>query len=68
MVFAMTLAIAMSIAVVKAVVTSEPYIWGNVEIGGGGGFVPNIIFNPSSPGLAYARFAFLPSNMLQNID
>lgn len=31
------------------------YNWKNVRIGGGGGFVPGIIFNPSKKGLAYAR-------------
>lgn len=31
------------------------YTWKNVKIGGGGGFVPGIIFNPSEKGLAYAR-------------
>ncbi|KLO08325.1 CEL6 protein [Schizopora paradoxa] len=50
------LGVALYASIVSAVVvTFEPYIWSNVEIGGGGGFVPNIIFNPSSPGLAYAR-------------
>jgi xyloglucan-specific exo-beta-1,4-glucanase len=27
----------------------------NVKIGGGGGFVPGIVFNPTKQGLAYAR-------------
>ena len=39
----------------RAAVTQEPYVWENVKIGGGGGFVPNIIFNPSVKGLAYSR-------------
>ena len=26
---------------------SQPYTWKNVKIGGGGGFVPGIVFNPS---------------------
>ncbi|KAF9443716.1 carbohydrate-binding module family 1 protein [Macrolepiota fuliginosa MF-IS2] len=34
---------------------SQSYTWKNVKIGGGGGFVPGIIFNPSQKGLAYAR-------------
>lgn len=38
-----------------AAVSSQTYTWNNVKIGGGGGFVPNIIFNPSEQGLAYAR-------------
>jgi len=29
--------------------------WKNVRIGGGGGFVPGIIFHPTEPGVAYAR-------------
>ncbi|OBZ79136.1 Xyloglucanase [Grifola frondosa] len=36
-------------------VSSQIYTWKNVKIGGGGGFVPNIIFNPSKQGLVYAR-------------
>ncbi|KAK0246051.1 hypothetical protein EDD85DRAFT_944431 [Armillaria nabsnona] len=31
------------------------YTWKNVKIGGGGGFVPGIVFNPSEEGLAYVR-------------
>lgn len=38
-----------------AAVASQTYNWANVKIGGGGGFVPNIVFNPSQKGLAYAR-------------
>jgi xyloglucan-specific exo-beta-1,4-glucanase len=26
---------------------SQAYSWNNVKIGGGGGFVPGIVFNPS---------------------
>lgn len=29
--------------------------WKNVNIGGGGGFVPGIIFHPKEKGVAYAR-------------
>lgn len=36
-------------------VSSQAYTWKNVKIGGGGGFVPGIVFNPSQKGLAYAR-------------
>ncbi|KAI0067706.1 Oligoxyloglucan reducing end-specific cellobiohydrolase [Artomyces pyxidatus] len=36
-------------------VSSQTYAWKNVHIGGGGGFVPDIVFNPSEKGLAYAR-------------
>ncbi|KAL5482494.1 hypothetical protein ACEPAI_9088 [Sanghuangporus weigelae] len=50
------LASAIALALIaRAAVTQEPYIWENVKIGGGGGFVPNIIFNPSAKGLAFAR-------------
>lgn len=35
--------------------SSQAYTWKNVKIGGGGGFVPSIVFNPSQKGLAYAR-------------
>lgn len=34
---------------------AQCYYWRNVRIGGGGGFVPGIIFNPGRKGLAYAR-------------
>ncbi|KAL4756940.1 putative endoglucanase [Aspergillus foveolatus] len=34
---------------------SQSYTWKNVVTGGGGGFVPGIVFNPSEEGLAYAR-------------
>ncbi|KAG6850815.1 hypothetical protein H0H93_008118 [Arthromyces matolae] len=36
-------------------VNSQSYTWKNVKIGGGGGFVPGIVFNPTEKGLAYAR-------------
>ncbi|KAJ3823892.1 hypothetical protein F5878DRAFT_532412 [Lentinula raphanica] len=38
-----------------AAVSSQSYSWNNVKIGGGGGFIPGIVFNPSEKGLAYAR-------------
>lgn len=34
---------------------SQPYLWKNVKIGGGGGFVPDVVFNPTQQGLVYAR-------------
>jgi len=34
---------------------SVPYKWQNVKIGGGGGFVTGIIYNPTEEGLVYAR-------------
>ncbi|KAI8995567.1 hypothetical protein BD414DRAFT_479908 [Trametes punicea] len=47
-----TLPVAISLV---SAVSSQSYTWKNVKIGGGGGFVPNIVFNPSQKGLAYAR-------------
>ena len=41
--------------IAHATIASQAYNWANVKIGGGGGFVPNVIFNPSEEGLAYAR-------------
>src|SRR5262245_9342759 len=35
--------------------TTESYVWRNVVIGGGGGFVPGIVFNTSERNLIYAR-------------
>lgn len=34
---------------------TQKYNWRNVKIEGGGGFVPAVIFNPTQPGLVYAR-------------
>ncbi|KAF3181706.1 hypothetical protein EYR41_007659 [Orbilia oligospora] len=34
---------------------SQCYNWKNVKVGGGGGFIPGIVFNPTEKGLAYAR-------------
>ena len=56
--FRLALLTALSVSAVvtiSAAVSSQTYTWKNVKIGGGGGFVPNIIFNPSQKGLAYAR-------------
>lgn len=41
--------------VAEALVQSEDYSWNNVNIGGGGGFVCGIIYNPTEEGLVYAR-------------
>ncbi|KDR85178.1 hypothetical protein GALMADRAFT_218259 [Galerina marginata CBS 339.88] len=38
-----------------AAVSSQKYTWKNVKIGGGGGFIPGIVFNPTQKGLAFAR-------------
>ena len=45
-----------SIAVIAhALVSHQDYTWKNIKIGGGGGYVPDIVFNPTQKGLAYAR-------------
>src|SRR5215472_12554488 len=33
----------------------SPYRFQNVQIGGGGGFIPGIVFSTTQPGLEYAR-------------
>ncbi|KAI0348095.1 family 74 glycoside hydrolase [Trametopsis cervina] len=43
------------LAATAVAASSQAYTWKNVKIGGGGGFVPSIVFNPSQKGLAYAR-------------
>lgn len=48
-------ALAILPLVSAASITSQDYTWANVKIGGGGGFVPGIVFNPSEKGLAYIR-------------
>jgi xyloglucan-specific exo-beta-1,4-glucanase len=50
---AFVLAILVCLPIVHA--ASQSYTWKNVKIGGGGGFVDGIVFNPSQQGLAYAR-------------
>lgn len=52
----------------QAAVTSQPYIWNNVHIGGGGGFVPSVIFNPSSQGLAYIRYIYILTLFCQTVQ
>ena len=34
---------------------AAPYVWHDAVTGGGGGYVPGIVFNPKQPGLAFAR-------------
>jgi hypothetical protein len=34
---------------------ADTFTWNNVKIGGGGGFIPNVIYNTTQPGLVYAR-------------
>ncbi|KAJ6574830.1 Oligoxyloglucan reducing end-specific cellobiohydrolase [Mycena capillaripes] len=52
--FLVALAAAIAAPLVDAV-SSQAYTWKNVKIGGGGGFVPGIVFNPKEKGVAYAR-------------
>lgn len=37
-------------------VSSQTYSWNNVKIGGGGGFIPSIVFNPSEKVGAFQFF------------
>jgi xyloglucan-specific exo-beta-1,4-glucanase len=39
----------------REVGASAPYVWHNAATGGGGGYVPGIVFNAKQPGLAFAR-------------
>lgn len=50
----LSLAIAATLATAAAV-GAETFTWKNVKIGGGGGFVPSIIYSRKQPGLVYAR-------------
>ncbi|KZV75593.1 carbohydrate-binding module family 1 protein [Peniophora sp. CONT] len=47
--------VGLSAVQLACAVSSQTYTWKNVKIGGGGGFVPDILFNPKEKGLAYAR-------------
>ncbi|KXJ85448.1 glycoside hydrolase family 74 protein [Microdochium bolleyi] len=38
-----------------APVAHAAFTWNNARFGGGGGFVPGIVFHPTAPGVAYAR-------------
>lgn len=40
---------------VNAYTQSQSYSWQNVNIGGGGGFIAGIIYNPTEEGLVYCR-------------
>ncbi|KAI1338897.1 glycoside hydrolase family 74 protein [Xylariaceae sp. FL0016] len=42
-------------AVALSVPAQAAFTWRNVKIGGGGGFVPGIVFHPTTKGVAYAR-------------
>lgn len=43
------------LAAVAAPVAAAAASWKNVNIGGGGGFVPSTVFHPKVKGVAYAR-------------
>ena len=47
--------VSLGFADAAAAISTQAYTWRNVKIGGGGGFVPGIVFNPSQKGLAYLR-------------
>ncbi|KAJ7071296.1 Oligoxyloglucan reducing end-specific cellobiohydrolase [Mycena amicta] len=53
--FSSLVTLALATARLVGAVAPQAYTWKNVKIGGGGGFVPGIVFNPSMKGLAYAR-------------
>lgn len=54
-----TLVLVASLATIpflsSAAIAQQSYKWANVKIGGGGGFIPGIVFNPSEKGLVYVR-------------
>ncbi|KEP52011.1 glycoside hydrolase family 74 protein [Rhizoctonia solani 123E] len=53
-----SLCLAALVAIVpfaSAALSTQAYTWKSVKVGGGGGFVPGIVFNPTEKGLAYAR-------------
>ncbi|KAF3909261.1 hypothetical protein ABW20_dc0105982 [Dactylellina cionopaga] len=53
--YAATLVALATIPFFAASAPSQCYKWKNVKIGGGGGFVDGIVFNPTASGIAYAR-------------
>ena len=52
--FAGMLLLLHSLEAIPQNVSTTPYTWKNVQIGGGG-FVTGIVFHPTSPGLCYCR-------------
>lgn len=46
---------ALQLLVAALVAPATAATWKNVNIGGGGGFVPGIVFHPTTNGVAYAR-------------
>jgi len=55
---------AMTINPVAYAVSSQAYTWKNVKIGGGGGFVPGIVFNPTEKVCGFTFFASVSKTFL----
>jgi hypothetical protein len=53
---------AFGIVPLVAAVASQSYTWKNVKIGGGGGFIPGIVFNPSQKVCELLEKSFVPSD------
>ncbi|PGH22974.1 hypothetical protein AJ80_02889 [Polytolypa hystricis UAMH7299] len=51
----LTLEFACLLAAAAPISVAAQYTWKNVKFGGGGGFVPGIVFNPTQKGVVYAR-------------
>ncbi|KAL2020393.1 hypothetical protein VTK56DRAFT_8436 [Thermocarpiscus australiensis] len=51
----MKLPTALNLLLGAAVAPAAAATWKNVNIGGGGGFIPGIVFHPTAQGVAYAR-------------
>ena len=58
----------LSLLATAGAISTQSYKWKNVKIGGGGGFVPGIVFNPGQKGLAYARTDIGGAYRLNAID
>jgi xyloglucan-specific exo-beta-1,4-glucanase len=55
MVVSFVLAATICVSAAFGQANAAGYTWSNVYTGGGGGYIPNIIFNPSQQNLIYAR-------------
>ncbi|KAK1248980.1 hypothetical protein MKX08_007200 [Trichoderma sp. CBMAI-0020] len=51
----MKYASALALLLGAAIPVQAAFTWKNVKFGGGGGFIPGIIFHPKTKGVAYAR-------------
>lgn len=47
--------VLLGIVSITMLTSAETFTWKNVKIGGGGGFIPNIVYNTSKAGLVYTR-------------